>query len=198
MERQKVLRLSSDILSNRQFLVAKPRPIVQKSKKKKRDEKGDGKHGSSGNYLRSVRMSQSATTANRVSSALKELQVPEIPATTGRVSKGDLKLIRFFSFKTYFLQVYSELKWDISILLDLYDQLIKAEHEAHLLRSLQPQSKAPISSAAPISSSSAISSNMSHLATPLPAVDNPPPPLPPDASESMLIDEVAAATTASA
>lgn len=97
-----MLRLSSDILSNRQFLVAKPRLIMQKSKKKKRDDKGDGKHGSSGNYLRSVRMSQSATIANRVSSALKELQVPEIPATTGRVSKGELKFIRFFFFHDSF------------------------------------------------------------------------------------------------
>ena len=88
-ERQKCLRLANDVLSNRQFVVAKARPIMPKMKKKRRDEKGEEKGQGSSNYLRSVRMSQSATTANRVSSALRELQVPDAPLSTARVSKGE-------------------------------------------------------------------------------------------------------------
>ena len=88
--RNRVLKTAQDALTFRSFIV-KSKPSTPKvTKKRKRDDGKSDRQNKGGNFLRSTRMlgGSSAKMMARVNSALQELQVPENPQTTARVSKG--------------------------------------------------------------------------------------------------------------
>jgi len=124
-ERSKVLKMAQDVLASRPIFVIKTRTFTPKpSRKRKRDDATKSESRSTrtgGNYLRSTRFG--GISATRVNAALTELQIPENPLPTARICKA-----------------INELKSEVSVLLDLYDQLMKAEHEVQLLRLIRSNS----------------------------------------------------------